>query len=72
MQGLSRRFWYMHYKEVLDLPRCARLHADLASSIGKRDAEAAAAASDRLIDYIESFTRSSLDASPSNPKAERV
>jgi DNA-binding GntR family transcriptional regulator len=72
MQGLSRRFWYMHYKEVLDLPRCARLHADLASSIGKRDPEAAAAASDRLIDYIESFTRSSLDASPSNPKAERV
>jgi DNA-binding GntR family transcriptional regulator len=61
MQGLSRRFWYVHYKEVLDLPRCARLHADLASSIAKRDAEAAASASDRLLDYIESFTRASLD-----------
>lgn len=62
MQGLSRRFWYMHYREVLDLPRCARLHAELASAISKRDSEAAAAASDRLIDYIESFTRASLDA----------
>src|SRR5215469_11793493 len=61
MQGLSRRFWYMHYKEVLDLPRCARLHADLASSVAKRDAEAAATASGRLIDYLESFTRASLD-----------
>jgi DNA-binding GntR family transcriptional regulator len=63
MQGLSRRFWYMHYREVLDLPRCARLHADLASAISKRDGEAAAAASDHLIDYMESFTRASLDSS---------
>ncbi len=62
MQGLSRRFWYMHYREVLDLPRCARLHADLASAISKRDPGAAAVASDRLIDYMESFTRASLDA----------
>ena len=67
MQGLSRRFWYMHYKEVLDLPRCARLHADLASAISKRAAEAAAAASDRLIDYLESFTRASIDAAVSRP-----
>jgi DNA-binding GntR family transcriptional regulator len=62
MQGLSRRFWYQHYKEVLDLPRCALLHADLAACIGERDAGAAAAASDRLIDYIENFTRASLDS----------
>jgi DNA-binding GntR family transcriptional regulator len=61
MQGLSRRFWYRHYKEVLDLPRCAKIHADLAACIAARDGEAAAAASDRLIDYMESFTRASLD-----------
>ncbi len=62
MHGLSRRFWYMHYKEVLDLPHCARLHAALARGIAKGDAEAAAAASDRLIDYIETFTRATLEA----------
>src|SRR5215470_502828 len=26
LQGLSRRFWYMHYREAADLPLCARLH----------------------------------------------
>jgi DNA-binding GntR family transcriptional regulator len=62
MQGLSRRFWYMHYKELRDLPLCARLHANLASSVASRDAEAAAAACDRLVDYMEGFTRSSLDS----------
>lgn len=60
--GLSRRFWYMHYKEVLDLPRCAKLHAALAAAIGKGDAEKAMQASDELLDYIESFTRAALDA----------
>jgi DNA-binding GntR family transcriptional regulator len=62
MQGLSRRFWYMHYKQALDLPTCARLHADLAAAIGAGKAKDAEAASDRLIDYMESFTRASLDA----------
>ncbi len=62
MQGLSRRFWYMHYKQALDLPTCARLHADLAAAIGAGMVNDAADASDRLIDYMESFTRASLDA----------
>ncbi len=60
MQGLSRRFWYMHYQEVLDLPQCAKLHADLASLIAERKAEEAAAACDLLIGYMEEFTRASL------------
>ncbi|MBO6836874.1 MAG: GntR family transcriptional regulator [Alphaproteobacteria bacterium] len=59
--GLSRRFWYMHYKEVLDLPRCATLHAALAQAIGEGEAETAMRASDELLDYIESFTRAALD-----------
>ncbi|MEE9576976.1 MAG: GntR family transcriptional regulator [Gemmatimonadota bacterium] len=62
MHGLSRRFWYFHYKEVADLPLCAKLHADLARAIYQRDAEKAVAASDQLMDYIEDFTRASLDA----------
>lgn len=59
--GLSRRFWYSHYKEVADLPLCARLHADLAEAVAGGDEKAAAAASDALIDYVESFTRATLD-----------
>ena len=62
MHGLSRRFWYMHYMQVLDLPLCARLHAELADAIGSGDDGRAATASDRLIDYIEQFTRAALDA----------
>ncbi len=62
MHGLSRRFWYFHYKEVADLPLCAKLHADLARAIYQRDSEKAVAASDQLMDYIEDFTRASLDA----------
>lgn len=61
MQGLSRRFWYMHYKEVADLPLCARLHAELAEAIAAGDVAASAAASDRLMDYVEDFTRAALD-----------
>ena len=60
--GLSRRFWYMHYKEVLDLPRCAKLHAELAAAIAKGEEQKAMDASNALLDYIESFTRAALDA----------
>jgi DNA-binding FadR family transcriptional regulator len=60
MQGLSRRFWYIHYKEAADLPLAARLHADIARAIAAADRDAAGAASDRLMDYIEAFTRGTL------------
>lgn len=62
MHGLSRRFWYQHYRESGDLPLSARLHAEVAEAIAKRNADAAAKASDRLIDYIESFTRKTIEA----------
>lgn len=62
LQGLSRRFWYLHYKEVADLPLCARLHAQMARAIGSGDTKAAAQATDKLLDYIEEFTRATLDA----------
>jgi DNA-binding GntR family transcriptional regulator len=61
MHGLSRRFWYQHYREAGDLPLSARLHADLAEAIAKRNADAAGKASDRLIDYIESFARKTIE-----------
>ena len=57
LQGLSRRFWYMHYREAADLPLCARLHANQARAIAQGDGDAAAHASDKLMDYVENFTR---------------
>jgi DNA-binding GntR family transcriptional regulator len=60
MHGLSRRFWYQHYRETADLPRAARLHAEVAEAIAGREPDNAAAASDRLIAYIESFARATL------------
>lgn len=61
MHALSRRFWYQHYKRVADLPLTAKLHAELAQAIAQRDIERAGKASDRLIDYINSFARKTLD-----------
>jgi DNA-binding GntR family transcriptional regulator len=60
LHGHSRRFWYMHYREAADLPLCARLHATQARAIADGDPKAAAAASDRLIDYTETFTRATV------------
>jgi DNA-binding GntR family transcriptional regulator len=64
MNSLSRRFWYVHYKETADLPHCARLHAAVARCIADGDTEGAAEASDRLIDYVETFTRATVNTVP--------
>jgi len=60
LQGLSRHFWYMHYREAADLPLCARLHANQAHAIAQGNGEAAARASDKLMDYVENFTRATV------------
>lgn len=60
LNGHSRRFWYLHYKEAADLPRCARLHAAEARAIADGDGESAAEASDKLMDYVEKFTRDTV------------
>jgi DNA-binding GntR family transcriptional regulator len=62
LQGLSRRFWYMHYKVAADMPLTAKLHADVARAIADGDEKAAMQASDRLVDYIESFTKQTVTA----------
>jgi DNA-binding GntR family transcriptional regulator len=60
LQGLSRRFWYMHYKSAADMPRTAKLHAEVARAIANGDERIAMRASDNLVDYIETFTKSTL------------
>ena len=61
MAGLSRRFWFMHYRQAGDLAVISRLHADIANAIAAADVAAAAAASDLLLDHIESITRAAVD-----------
>jgi DNA-binding GntR family transcriptional regulator len=60
MNGLSRRFWYVHYKQVADLPLAARLHATIARTIADGDQDAAANGSDALVDYIQAFARATI------------
>src|SRR5204863_10098822 len=57
MHSLSRRFWYIHYKQAADMPLTAKLHADIARAIAAGDEEKAGKASDKLLDVIEKFTR---------------
>jgi DNA-binding GntR family transcriptional regulator len=59
-RGLSRRFWFKYYR-LADLKKCASLHAALAKAIAERNADEAGRALDRLIDYMEEFTRAVLD-----------
>jgi DNA-binding GntR family transcriptional regulator len=60
LHGHSRRFWYLHYKQAADLPLCARLHASQARAIADGDPKRASEATDRLIDYTETFTRATV------------
>jgi DNA-binding GntR family transcriptional regulator len=60
MHGLSRRFWYLHYKEAADMPVMARLHARVAVAIAKGDIDGAGNALDALLDNIEDFTRATV------------
>jgi DNA-binding GntR family transcriptional regulator len=60
MHGLSRRFWYLHYRQAADLPETARLHAHVASAIAAGNEDAAAKALDALLDNIETFTRATV------------
>ncbi|MBA4741844.1 MAG: GntR family transcriptional regulator [Azoarcus sp.] len=60
MHGLSRRFWYVHYKQAADLPETARLHAAIADAIARGDVDGAGRALDRLLDQMEQFTRSTV------------
>ena len=60
MHALSRRFWYIHYKQAADMPLTAKLHADIARAIAAGDDKAAGGAMDCLLDNIERFTRATV------------
>jgi DNA-binding GntR family transcriptional regulator len=60
MHGLSRRFWFLHYRQAADTPLMARLHGELARAISQRDESAAARALEALIDHNEAFTKTTV------------
>lgn len=60
MAALSRRFWYLHYKQAADMPVTAKLHANMARAISRADPDTAAAAADALLGNIEAFTRATV------------
>jgi DNA-binding GntR family transcriptional regulator len=55
-----RRFWYQHRHDG-DLTQSVVLHACLLRAVADGDEAEAAAASDALIDYLETFTRATVD-----------
>ncbi len=61
LHGLSRRFWHKHNQQAGDLSQVAALHAATSRAIADGDEEAAASASEAHMDYIQSFTLSTLD-----------
>jgi len=65
MQGLSRRFWFAHYRTVADLPETVRLHAGMARAIAAHDENGAQKWLGDLLDNVETFTRATLDADTS-------
>ncbi len=60
MHALSRRFWYIHFKQAANMPVTAKLHADIARAIAAGNESAAGKALDRLLDNIEAFTRATV------------
>jgi DNA-binding GntR family transcriptional regulator len=60
IEAQTRRFWYLHFKRFGDLPRVCRLHSTIARAIAAGKEQEARVASDRLIDYVEEYTRKTL------------
>ena len=64
MHGLSRRFWYIHYKEVADMPADRPPPRRNRPRHRQRRRRRAGQGVDRLMDYIEKFTRATSLTTP--------
>jgi DNA-binding GntR family transcriptional regulator len=67
---LSRQFSFAYLREV-DLPRAAGTHAGILRAVAARDPEAAALASQRMMEFLEPFTADRQDK-PHRAKASRT
>ncbi|MBA4741818.1 MAG: GntR family transcriptional regulator [Azoarcus sp.] len=62
LQAQTRRFWYLYFRQVGDLAKVSRLHAEIAIAISRKDENEARDASDRLVDYVEQYTYRTMRA----------
>lgn len=61
IQAQTRRFWFLNFRKFGDLSRVSRLHAAICVAVAQGDVGAAEQASDDLINYVEEYTRNTLD-----------
>ena len=60
LHGMSRRFWFGNFHQIGDIGVAANLHANIAQAIYEGDEKSAGIAVDKLLDYIEEFTRKTV------------
>jgi len=60
MHALSRRFWYIHYKQAADMPFSPPRPADSPRGLPGGDEAAAGKAMDKLLDTVAKFTRDTV------------
>ncbi len=60
LHGMSRRFWFGNFHQIGDIGVAANLHASIAQAIYEGDEKSAGIAVDKLLDYIEEFTRKTV------------
>ncbi len=60
LHAVSRRFWFFHHADHPGAATTMRLHVDLARALARGADDAAGTASDRLIDDLVAFARSTV------------
>jgi DNA-binding GntR family transcriptional regulator len=58
--AMSRRFYYLHHRQARDLAVATQHHIAVIRAVAMGDEKKAAAASDKLMDYVEEFTRATV------------
>ena len=58
--AMSRRFYYLHHRQARDLAVATQHHTAVIRAVAIGDEKKAAAASDKLMDYVEEFTRATV------------
>lgn len=61
INALSRRFWYAYVEDADAFREAGDLHAAVLLAIADRDADAAVAASNALLDFLERLTRNAIE-----------
>jgi DNA-binding GntR family transcriptional regulator len=62
IQAQTRRFWFLYFSRFGDLAKVCELHACMADQIAAGDEPGARQAADNLINYVEQYTRRTLEA----------